>query len=79
MSPIKGKTTKGVFSTLLSRTQFSSNMGKKKVLSAAEKSEIVQCLGRGMKTLDISRKLKRDHRTVKRCVTGSEHRQVSCR
>ncbi|CAI9583104.1 unnamed protein product, partial [Staurois parvus] len=41
-------------------------MGKKKDLSAAEKSEIVQCLGRGMKTLDISQKLKRDHRTIKR-------------
>ncbi|CAI9607530.1 unnamed protein product [Staurois parvus] len=51
-------------------------MGNKKDLSAAEKSEIVQCLGQGMKTLDISRKLKRDHRTIKRCVADSEHRRV---
>ena len=51
-------------------------MGKKKDLSAAEKSEIVQCLGQGMKTLDISRKLKRDHRTVKRFVADSEHTRV---
>ena len=51
-------------------------MGKKKDLSAAEKSEIVQCLGQGMKTLDISRKLKRDHRTIKRFVADSEHTRV---
>ncbi len=29
-----------------------------------------------MKTLDVSRKCKRDHRTVKRFVADSEHRQV---
>ncbi|CAI9550219.1 unnamed protein product [Staurois parvus] len=51
-------------------------MGKKKNLSAAEKSEIVQCHGRGMKTLDISWKLKRDHRIIKRLVADSEHRRV---
>ncbi len=43
-------------------------MGKKNDLSSAEKRQIVQCLGQGMKTLDISRKLKRDHRSVKRFV-----------
>lgn len=47
-------------------------MGKKKDLSAAEKREIVQ----GMKTFDISRKLKRDHRTVKRFVADSEYTRV---
>lgn len=51
-------------------------MGKRKDLSAAEKRQIVQCLGQGVETLDISRKLKRDHRTVKRFVTDSEHRRV---
>ncbi|CAI9542594.1 unnamed protein product [Staurois parvus] len=51
-------------------------MGKKKDLSAAEKSEIVQCLGRGMKTLVISQKLKSDHRTIKRFMADSEHRWV---
>ncbi len=39
-------------------------MGKKNYLSAAEKRQIVQCLGQGMKTLDISRKLKRDHHSA---------------
>ncbi|CAI9556287.1 unnamed protein product [Staurois parvus] len=29
-----------------------------------------------MKTLDISRKRKRDHRTIKRFVADSEHRRV---
>lgn len=51
-------------------------MGKKKDLSAAEKREIVHYLGQGMKTLDISRKLMRDHRTVKKFVADSEHRRV---
>ncbi|CAI9566157.1 unnamed protein product [Staurois parvus] len=51
-------------------------MGKKKDLSAAEKNEIVQCLGRGMKTLDISQKRKRDHCTIERLVADSEHRWV---
>ena len=50
--------------------------GKEKDLSPAEKHQIVQCLGQGMKTLDISRKLKHDHRTVKRFVADSEHRWV---
>ncbi len=49
-------------------------MGKKKDLSAGEKHQIVQCFGQGMKKLDISRKLKRDHRTVKRFVADLEHR-----
>ena len=62
-------------SILLSRPQVSSNMGKKKDISAAEKCQM-QCLGKGMKTLDISRQLKRDHRTVKRFVADSEHRRV---
>ncbi len=51
-------------------------MEKKNYLSAAEKRQIVQCLGQGMKTLDVSRKRKRDHRTVKRFVADSEHRRV---
>lgn len=51
-------------------------MGKKKNFYAAEICQIVQCLGQGMKTLDISRKLKHDHCTVKRFVADSEHTQV---
>ena len=51
-------------------------MGKKKDFSAAEKGQIVQCLGQRMKTLVISQKLKWDHCTVKRYVGDSEHRRV---
>ena len=43
------------------------------------KRQIVQRLGQGMKTLDISRKRKRDHHTVKRFVADSEHRRVNSR
>lgn len=76
VSPIKGKTTKEGCSTLLSRPPFSSNIGRKKDLSTAEKHEIVECLGHVMKTLDISQKLKRDHHNVKRFVAESEHTWV---
>ena len=76
MSSIKGKTTEEGHSTLLSRPTFSSNMGKKKDLSAAEKLEIVDCLGQGMKTLDISQNLKHDHCTVKRFLADSWHTRV---
>ncbi len=48
-------------------------MGKKYDLSAAKKRQIEQCLGQGMKTLDNSRKLKHDHRIVKRFVADLEH------
>ncbi len=51
-------------------------MEKKNDLSAAEKRQIVQCLGQGTKTLDISQKLKHDYRSVKRFVADSEHRWV---
>lgn len=49
---------------------------KKKDLSAAEKCEIVECLGQVMKTLDISQTLKRDHCAVKRFVAESQHTWV---
>ncbi len=63
-------------SALLSKSQFSWNMGRNKDLSEDEKREIVQCLATGMKTIDISWKLKRDHRTVKRFVSDSQHRRI---
>lgn len=63
-------------STLLSRLLFSSNMGKKKDLSAAEKCEMGECLGQDMKTLGISQKLKRGNHTFKRLVGDSEHTRV---
>ena len=49
-------------------------MGKKKDLSAAEKRQIVQYLGQGITTLDISKRIARDHRTVKKFVTDSQHK-----
>ena len=51
-------------------------MGKKKDLSAAEKRQIVQYLGQGITTLDISKRIARDHRTVKKFVTDSQHKRV---
>ena len=51
-------------------------MGKKKDLSAAEKQQIVQYLGQGITTLDISKRIARDHRTVKKFVTDSQHKRV---
>lgn len=46
-------------------------MGKKKDLSQGEKAEIVQNLANGMKTIDIAKKIKRDHRTIKNFVNNS--------
>src|SRR4029434_745080 len=51
-------------------------MGKKKDLSAAEKRQIVQYLGQGITTLDISKRIACDHRTVKKFVTDSQHKRV---
>ena len=51
-------------------------MGKKNYLSAAGKCQIVQCLGQGVKTLDISQALKHNHRTVNRFVADSERQRV---
>lgn len=51
-------------------------MGRKKDLSSAEKREIVECLGQGLKTLDCSQKLRRDHRAIKTFVADSEPTQV---
>lgn len=49
---------------------------KEKDLSAAEKHEIVECLGQGIKKNEEKKKLKHDHRTVKRFVAGSQQRRV---
>ena len=51
-------------------------MGKKKDVSAAEKQQIVECLGQGMTTINIAKKLHRDHRTIKKYVADSEHTRV---
>lgn len=51
-------------------------MGKKKDLSAAEKQQIVECLGQGMTTINTAKILHRDHRTIKKYVADSEHTRV---
>ncbi|KAI4874103.1 hypothetical protein NFI96_002857 [Prochilodus magdalenae] len=43
-----------------------AKVGKKKDVSAAEKQQIVECLGQGMTTINIAKKLHRDHRTIKK-------------
>lgn len=48
-------------------------MGKKKDVSAAEKQQIVECLGQGMTTISTAKTLHRDHRTIKKYVADSEH------
>ena len=51
-------------------------MAKGKMLTAIEKAKIVKLLGQKKSTLEISRNLHRDHRTVKRFVNeGKEGRK----
>ena len=51
-------------------------MAKEKMLTDIEKAQIVKLLGQKKSTLEISRKLRRDHRTVKRFVNeGKEGRK----
>lgn len=47
-------------------------MGKKKDLSSEEKASIVKYLSRGRSTLEISRTLGRDHRTIKAFASNGE-------
>ena len=51
-------------------------MGRKKDLSATEKKEIVQLLARGKTTLEISKILRRDHRTVKNAMEDVNKKRV---
>ena len=46
-------------------------MGKQKDLTEEEKRIIVRRLAQGKKSLDISKELRRDHRTVKRFIANS--------
>ena len=47
-------------------------MGRKGALSQAEKSKIVQRLHNKISTLEIAKKLHRDHRTIKRYCTNPQ-------
>ena len=62
---------------IIRQTTIFKQYGKRKTISLLLKCEIVECIGQVMKTLDISQKHKRDHRTIKRFVVDSEHTQVS--
>ncbi|CAI9721087.1 element Tc3 transposase [Octopus vulgaris] len=50
-------------------------MAKGKMLTDSEKGEIVKLLAAKKSTLEISKSLKRDHRTVKRFIDGKDGRK----
>ena len=43
-------------------------MGRRRSVSKNEKAEIVQMLAAKVQTVDIAKRLKRDHRTIKKYV-----------
>ena len=53
-------------------------MGKKSDLTNDEKSSIRILLGQGLDTLDISKVLKRDHRTIQRYVNEGKCGRKKC-
>ena len=52
-------------------------MGRKKDLTAAEKSKIVELLSKKYRTIEISKHLHRDHRTIKAFVSNSQKHRKS--
>ena len=48
-------------------------MGRKRDLDSQEKAKIVKCLAEGCSSLEISKIIHRDHRTVKKFVNDSQH------
>ena len=70
-----------VTSSFLQSIYFShqtATMGRKGDLKTSEKETIIKLLGRGSKTIDISKQLKRDHRTIKAFVADSQHSRTRC-
>ena len=53
----------------------SVKMGKKRDLSEEEKAEIIKKLGKGVDTLQISKLLKRDHRTIQSFVNAGKNKR----
>ena len=45
-----------------------NEMGRRRSVSKNEKAEIVQMLAAKVQTVDIAKRLKRDHRTIKKYV-----------
>ena len=54
-----------MISSLVQRANFIWKMGRRGALSQAEKSKIIQMLHDNISTLEISKELDRDHRTIK--------------
>ena len=61
-----------MISSLVQRANFICKMGRRGALSQAEKSKIIQRLHDNISTLEISKELDRDHRTIKKFVTNPE-------
>ena len=59
-----------LFYGLVQRANFICKMGRRGALSQAEKSKIIQRLPDNISTLEISKELDRDHRTIKKFVTN---------
>ena len=64
-----------MFHIIKQATCFRQN-GEEKGSLCCWKQQIVQYLGQGITTLDISKRIARDHRTVKEFVTDSQHKRV---
>ena len=61
-----------MISSLVQRANFTCKMGRRGALSQAEKSKIILRLHDNISTLEISKELDRDHRTIKKFVTNPE-------
>lgn len=63
-------------STLLSKWSITVRMGRKKDLTVPERSQIVRLLSKGIRTVEISKKLGRDHRTIQRFIQNTESKRT---
>ena len=61
-----------MISSLLQRVNLICKIGRRGALSHAEKSKVIQRLHDNICTLEISKELDRDHRTIKKFVTNPE-------
>ena len=61
-----------MISSLLKRANFICKMGRRGALSHAEKSKVIQRLHDNISSLEISKELDRDHRTIKKFMTNPE-------
>ena len=61
-----------MISSLMQRANFRCEMGHRGALSQAEKSKIIRRLHDNISTLEISKELDHDHRTIKKIGTNAE-------